>query len=245
MVFKSRRPGNTNGSALWKHLCRAEISDLLTLQTEHPGGGGFLEDQFYVEGLHYTVRPGPPDVPDRRAVAGRVAAGRITRRNPFDEDDDPVSPAPHPRMHGLTHVPGGPDPIPGLVATRAALATTDAASVGIAARTAFWKLDETVRHVAAFRLVPATATTLTAPAFATPVLGQRAGAARRHQPADVRRAHRRRRHRALRVQRSAGDHQRLHRRSCWVNPRPTCPRGDATASDPATRSSGFAAGRLA
>src|SRR5262245_28245712 len=26
-----------------------------------------------------------------------------------------MSGAPHPRMHGLTHVPGGPDPIPGLV----------------------------------------------------------------------------------------------------------------------------------
>ena len=26
-----------------------------------------------------------------------------------------MSPAPHPRMHGLTHVPGGPDPIPGLL----------------------------------------------------------------------------------------------------------------------------------
>ena len=26
-----------------------------------------------------------------------------------------MSPAPHPRMHGLTHVAGGPDPIPGLL----------------------------------------------------------------------------------------------------------------------------------
>lgn len=26
-------------------------------------------------------------------------------------------PAPHPRMHGLTHVPGGPDPVPGLIPT--------------------------------------------------------------------------------------------------------------------------------
>ena len=31
MVFKSRRPGNTNGTALWNHLCRCEITDLLTV----------------------------------------------------------------------------------------------------------------------------------------------------------------------------------------------------------------------
>jgi hypothetical protein len=57
MVFKSARPGSLNADALWLHLCKAEISDLLTLKTTHPGGGGFNED-FYVEGIHYTCRPG-------------------------------------------------------------------------------------------------------------------------------------------------------------------------------------------
>src|SRR4029077_21129316 len=56
MVFKARRPGDPLGPALWNHMCKAEISDLLTLQTDHPAGGGFDHD-FYVEGLHYTGRP--------------------------------------------------------------------------------------------------------------------------------------------------------------------------------------------
>ena len=62
IVFKSRRPGAANGTALWLHMCRVEISDLLTVQTEHPGAGGF-DHQFYVEGIHYTCRPGGPDFP--------------------------------------------------------------------------------------------------------------------------------------------------------------------------------------
>jgi hypothetical protein len=65
MVFKSRRPGETHANALWGFLCQAEISDLLTLFTGHPGGGGFTDyvgpgtgTDFYIEGLHYTCSPG-------------------------------------------------------------------------------------------------------------------------------------------------------------------------------------------
>lgn len=60
LVFKSRLPGAPNSSALWQMLCSCEISDLLTVQTAHPGGGGF-DTEFYVEGIHYTGRPGPPE----------------------------------------------------------------------------------------------------------------------------------------------------------------------------------------
>jgi hypothetical protein len=62
LVFKSRRPTDPHGPALWNFLCSVEISDLLTLKTQHPGGGGFNTD-FYVEGLHYTCHPGSPSVP--------------------------------------------------------------------------------------------------------------------------------------------------------------------------------------
>ena len=62
LVFKSRSPADPWAGALWNHLCKCEISDLLTLKTTHPGGGGFSQD-FYVEGLHYTGRPGTPTVP--------------------------------------------------------------------------------------------------------------------------------------------------------------------------------------
>lgn len=58
LVVKTRRPGSANGAAVWQFLCNIEISDWLTVQTEHPGAGG-LDTDFYVEGLHYTARPGP------------------------------------------------------------------------------------------------------------------------------------------------------------------------------------------
>jgi hypothetical protein len=65
MVFKSRRPSETHADKLWDFLCNCEISDLLTLMTSHPGGGGFTDyvgegtgTDFYVEGLHYTCSPG-------------------------------------------------------------------------------------------------------------------------------------------------------------------------------------------
>ena len=88
MVFKTRRPGNLNGTALWLHMCNVEISDLLTLQTEHPGGGGF-NDQFYVEGIHYTCRPGPPEYPILELSLDVSPRAHYTT-NPFDEDTDPV-----------------------------------------------------------------------------------------------------------------------------------------------------------
>jgi len=87
MVFKSRRPGNVHGAPLWNHLCKAEISDLLTLKTEHPGGGGF-DDQFYVEGLHYSGRPGTPDYPIIELALDVSPRAHYTS-NPFDEDPDP------------------------------------------------------------------------------------------------------------------------------------------------------------
>jgi hypothetical protein len=62
IVFKSRRPGADHGSPLWQFLNNVEISDLLTVKTAHGGGGGFLRE-FFVEGIHYTCRPGAPNVP--------------------------------------------------------------------------------------------------------------------------------------------------------------------------------------
>ena len=53
-------------------------------------------------------------------------------------------PAPHPRMHGITHVLGGPDPVPGLLPR-----TGDTLDDTIlAAADAFWKLDETTGDTA-------------------------------------------------------------------------------------------------
>jgi hypothetical protein len=87
LVFKSRRPDAPNGEALWNHMVKCEISDLLTLKTEHPGGGGFDTD-FYVEGIHYTGRPGSPGLPIVELALDVSPRAHYTS-NPFDEDPDP------------------------------------------------------------------------------------------------------------------------------------------------------------
>lgn len=56
-------------------------------------------------------------------------------------------PAPHPRMHGISHVRGGPDPIPGLPPGLGG-DTLDAAILGLAPG-GFWKLNESSGTVAA------------------------------------------------------------------------------------------------
>ena len=85
LVFKSRSPTDPWAGALWNHLCKCEISDLLTLKTTHPGGGGFSQD-FYVEGLHYTGRPGTPTVPIVELSLDVSPRAHYTT-NPFPGDD--------------------------------------------------------------------------------------------------------------------------------------------------------------
>jgi hypothetical protein len=87
MVFKSRRPDDPLGPALWKQMCEVEISDLLTLKTDHPGSGGFDGD-WYVEGIHYTGRPGAPGLPIVE-LSLDVSPRQHYTTNPFDEDGDP------------------------------------------------------------------------------------------------------------------------------------------------------------
>jgi hypothetical protein len=87
LVFKSRSPADAWADSLWTHICRCEISDLLTLETTHPGGGGFNQD-FYVEGLHYTGRPGTPTVPIVELSLDVSPRAHYTT-NPFPGDTDP------------------------------------------------------------------------------------------------------------------------------------------------------------
>lgn len=50
--------------------------------------------------------------------------------------------APHPRMHGITHVPGGPDPIPGLLSAPSGPGAYDAVILGISDLYGYWRLGE-------------------------------------------------------------------------------------------------------
>jgi hypothetical protein len=61
--FRSIHPDDSRGPATWHLLTGVEISDVIALKTEHPGGGGFDED-FFVEGISYEVRPLTPDYAD-------------------------------------------------------------------------------------------------------------------------------------------------------------------------------------
>jgi hypothetical protein len=88
LVFKSRRPSDPHAAALWNFLVSVEISDLLTLQTQHPGGGGFNTD-FYVEGLHYSAHPGPPEFAIVELALDVSPRANYTD-NPFSPDPDPT-----------------------------------------------------------------------------------------------------------------------------------------------------------
>lgn len=55
LTIKPRRPGATT---TWDMLGKIDISDIVHLKTTHAGGGGFNHD-FFVEGIHYSARPGP------------------------------------------------------------------------------------------------------------------------------------------------------------------------------------------
>jgi hypothetical protein len=54
VTFKPKPVGDIGAAPLWALMCGVELGDLITITTTHPGGGGFDED-FFVEGIHYTA----------------------------------------------------------------------------------------------------------------------------------------------------------------------------------------------
>ena len=56
--FQRVDPSSAYGAAEWALLCGIDISDRLQVKTTHHGGAGGFNNAFYfVEGLHYSVRP--------------------------------------------------------------------------------------------------------------------------------------------------------------------------------------------
>ncbi len=55
LVFTPKDPADANASVLFDLIVGVEISDIVHLNTTHPGGGGFFDEPFYVEGIHYDV----------------------------------------------------------------------------------------------------------------------------------------------------------------------------------------------
>jgi len=46
------------GPASWEMICEANISDTVDVTIAHPGGGGFTDERFYIEGISMDIRPG-------------------------------------------------------------------------------------------------------------------------------------------------------------------------------------------
>ena len=55
--FSTRDVGSHNASALWDFLSNVDISDKLTITTNHKWGGGLSSVEYYVEGIHETHTP--------------------------------------------------------------------------------------------------------------------------------------------------------------------------------------------
>jgi hypothetical protein len=61
LTFKSMWTDGTGAGATWDLLCNAELSDLIDVTVDYPGGGGFTAEPFFIEGIHYEIGPGTPD----------------------------------------------------------------------------------------------------------------------------------------------------------------------------------------
>ena len=57
LVFRPKWVDDFNAAALWGLMCDVEIGDVITVKTTHPGGGGFSNEDFFVEGIHYEAKP--------------------------------------------------------------------------------------------------------------------------------------------------------------------------------------------
>lgn len=57
VTFRPLDPSSAMGLTTWTLMCDVEIGDTITVTVTHPGGGGFNEEPFFVEGIHYDARP--------------------------------------------------------------------------------------------------------------------------------------------------------------------------------------------
>lgn len=80
--FKSLAPEDPRAPALWDLICGVEISDTLAVTTTHPGGGGFSAAPYFVEGVHYEVRPATGRYHDVTLTLDLSPAANYTS-NPF------------------------------------------------------------------------------------------------------------------------------------------------------------------
>lgn len=56
VTFSSRAAGGT-GARIWRILTEVDISDRIRLTSTHMNGGGFVDEDFFVEGISYSIQP--------------------------------------------------------------------------------------------------------------------------------------------------------------------------------------------
>jgi len=59
LTIGTEHPFGTFGAATWEMFCEAQISDRVAVTIGHPGGGGFSDEAFFIEGRSIEMRPGP------------------------------------------------------------------------------------------------------------------------------------------------------------------------------------------
>ena len=64
IAFRSMRPGVPGAGTNWLLLSKIDVADLIRVTVGAPGGGGFSNAPFYVEGVHETCQPLNPDYDD-------------------------------------------------------------------------------------------------------------------------------------------------------------------------------------
>ena len=62
IAFRTMHPSWTGAAITWDLLSRIDISDGMKVTLDAPGGGGFLEGAFFVEGVHEEARMLTPDM---------------------------------------------------------------------------------------------------------------------------------------------------------------------------------------
>lgn len=89
IVVAARDPRDPLAKPLWEFLCGVELGDIVTLTTSHPGGGGFTDEDFYVESISYQGEPAPPPKHYHLVCTLDVSPRRFFDYNPFG--DDPIT----------------------------------------------------------------------------------------------------------------------------------------------------------
>lgn len=82
LTLGTEHPDGTFGPATWEMICEAQISDRVLVTIGHPGGGGFSEEPYFIEGRSIDIRQGPAA---HNMVKARfdLTPGAFYESNPF------------------------------------------------------------------------------------------------------------------------------------------------------------------